>query len=120
VTDETGKLFRNAWIAGVRQHFPGEPKPAMVAPWEEIPGWERSCAAAAETMIHTLLDTSQGAANRLTEIQKGQFVAACWNAQIYRHLPDPKPSYVAPWERLPDWQQRVDAAIFDTIASSSA
>jgi hypothetical protein len=116
VTDEPGKLFREAWIAGVRQHFPGDPKPSMVVPWEETPAWERACAASAEKMIKALWDTSRGAAGRLTEIQRGQFVAASWNAQIYRHVPDPKPSYVAPWEQLPEWQQHVDTAIFDAIA----
>jgi hypothetical protein len=87
---------------------------------EQTPDWERFCAAAAETMVRTLFDSSDGAAGRLTDVQKGQFVAACWNAQIYRHVSDPKPSYVAPWEQLPDWQQRVDAAIFNAITRGAS
>ena len=42
-------------------------------------------------------------------------MALCWIAQIYRHFPDPKPSYVADWADLPPWQQETDADIFDTV-----
>src|ERR1700716_4325691 len=28
-------------------------------------------------------------------------------------LPDPKPSYVADWDELPQWQQETDADIFE-------
>lgn len=48
---------------------------------------------------------SDGAAARLTRAQKGQFIAACWTAQIYLRIPDRKPAYVAPWEDLPSRQQ---------------
>lgn len=30
---EGARLFREAWITGVRKHFPGEPKPGYVTPW---------------------------------------------------------------------------------------
>jgi hypothetical protein len=43
---ESGRAFREAWIAGVRRHYPGEPKAGYVAPWEETQGWERESAAA--------------------------------------------------------------------------
>ena len=39
---------------------------------------------------------------KLTRAQKGRFVALCWIAQIYKHIADPKPSYVADWDDLPD------------------
>lgn len=110
-----GRIFRQAWIDGVRAHYPGEPKPGYVAPWEETPDWERQSAAAVYRQVAGLLDATEGAAGRLTRTQKGQFVAACWTAQIYLRIPDPKPAYVAPWEDLPPWQQDTDADIFEAI-----
>ena len=56
-TGEDGRIFRDAWIAGVRR----------------------------------------------------------WTAQIYKHIPDPKPAYVADWPDLPDWQQQTNADIFEHI-----
>jgi len=44
-TDEAGRVFREAWIAGVRKNFPGEPKPGYVTPWDNTPDWERQAAA---------------------------------------------------------------------------
>jgi hypothetical protein len=35
--------------------------------------------------------------------------------QIFKHIPDPKPSYAANWDQLPEWQQETDADIFDHI-----
>ena len=119
MSEEPGKQFRDAWIAGVHRHYPGEPKPGYVIPWEDTPAWERACAAATEGLVHALLRSSDYAAVKLTRVQKGQFVAAIWNAQIYRHVADPKPSYVAPWENLPPWQREVDADIFEALAGRS-
>ena len=31
-TDEQGRVFREAWIAGENKHYPGEPKPSYVTP----------------------------------------------------------------------------------------
>jgi hypothetical protein len=47
-------------------------------------------------------------------------IAACWTAQIYLRIPDPKPAYVAPWEELPSWQQETDADIFEAIERAAA
>jgi hypothetical protein len=118
VSVESGRTFRNEWIAGVRRHYPGEPKPGYVAPWEETPDWERESAAAVHDLVHAFVVSSEGATRRLSREQKGQFVALCWVAQIYRHFPEPKPSYVAPWDQLPSWQQETDADIFESIEGS--
>ncbi|GIF19612.1 hypothetical protein BJ973_006657 [Actinoplanes tereljensis] len=112
---EAGKIFREAWIAGVNKHYPGEPKAGYVAPWDETPEWERHSAAAVYQLIAELLRISEGAARRLTRVQKSQFVAASWTAQIFLRIDNPKPAYVAPWEALPTWQQEVDADIFESI-----
>lgn len=113
--DQQGRAFREAWIAGVRKHYPSEPKPGYVAPWEETPDWERQAASAVYQQVADFVALSGGAASRLSREQRGRFVALCWIAQIYKHLPDPKPSYVADWDDLPAWQQETDADIFEQI-----
>ena len=71
-----GRVFRQAWIDGVRAHYPGDPKPGYVAPWEETPDWERQSAASVSGQVLGLLTASDGAAAHLTRAQKGQFIAA--------------------------------------------
>lgn len=119
-TDAAGRSFREAWIAGVRKHFPGEPKPSYVAPWDEMPDWERDSATGVYELVRTLVATSNGAANKLSRTQKGQYVALCWLTHIYKHFPDPKPSYVADWDQLPDWQKETDADIFEHISHETS
>ncbi|MFJ5233989.1 hypothetical protein ACIQBJ_29310 [Kitasatospora sp. NPDC088391] len=110
-----GQFFREAWIAGVSKYYPGEPKPGYVAPWEETPDWERECAAAVFGQVRDFLQVSNGNASKLTREQKGRFVALCWIAQIYKHIENPKPGYVADWSELPSWQQETDSDIFEAI-----
>ncbi|MEU8025618.1 hypothetical protein AB0B88_25760 [Micromonospora haikouensis] len=113
--DEPGRAFREAWIAGVRKHYPGEPKPGYVAPWEATPEWERVSAAAVYEQVHQFIEMAEGATAKLTREQKGRFVALCWTAQIFRHFPNPKASYVADWSEMPEWQQETDSDIFEHI-----
>lgn len=115
VQDEQGRIFREAWIAGVRKYYPGEPKPGYVTPWEETPEWERKAATAVFGQVHEFITVSGGATAKLTRSQKGRFVALCWIAQIFKHIEDPKPSYVADWNELPEWQQETDSEIFERI-----
>ena len=112
---EPGRIFREAWTAGVRKHYPGEPKPGYVAPWEDTPDWERASAAAVYEQVRAFVELSGGHTAKLSREQKGRFVALCWIAQIYKHIPDPKPNYVADWNDLPQWQRETDADIFETI-----
>lgn len=114
--DDRGRVFREAWIAGVRRHYPGEPKAGYVTAWEDTPDWERAAATAVYDQITAFLEATGGAATKLTREQKGRFVALCWTGQIYRHFPDPKPSYVADWAELPEWQQQTDMDIFEHLA----
>jgi hypothetical protein len=99
---EQGRIFREAWIVGIAQHYPGKPKASYIMPWDETPEWERESTA------------------KLTRLQKGRFVALCWIGQIYKHFPDPKPAYVADWDDLPRWQQETDADIFERIEQDAA
>jgi hypothetical protein len=113
--DDRGRIFREAWITGVTTHYPGTPKPGYIAPWDNTPDWERASATAVYDQIAHFVDTTAGATTHLTPEQKGQFVALCWTGQIYKHIPNPKPAYVAPWHELPEWQQHTDTDIFTTI-----
>ncbi|MEV4581492.1 hypothetical protein AB0K16_50485 [Nonomuraea jabiensis] len=117
-TDEQGRTFREAWIAGVHKHFPGEPKPSYITPWEETPEWERQAAAAVCSQVRAFVEISAGHTAKLTREQKGRFVALCWITQIHRHINNPKPSYVADWDELPGWQRETDADIFEHIENS--
>lgn len=112
---ERGKVFREAWIAGVTQHYPGEPKPGYVTPWDDTPDWERAAATAVYDQVRAFVDATGGATAKLTREQRGRFVALCWTGQIYRHFAEPKPSYVADWADLPEWQRETDSDIFETI-----
>ena len=51
VSVENGRIFRDAWIAGVKRHYPGEPKAGYIAPWDETPDWERASAAAVHDLV---------------------------------------------------------------------
>ncbi|WP_016698509.1 hypothetical protein [Actinoalloteichus spitiensis] len=113
--DSRGRVFREAWIAGVIKHYPGEPKPGYVAGWEDTPDWERAAATAVYDQVLAFIEVTGGAAGKLTREQKGRFVALCWVGQVLKHFPDPKPSYVADWADLPDWQKATDIDIFERI-----
>ena len=39
---DNGKIFREAWIAGVKKYYPGEPKAGYVTGWDDTSDWERS------------------------------------------------------------------------------
>lgn len=117
---EPGRIFREAWINGVTRYYPGEPKPGYITPWDDTPEWERQAAVAVYKQVQQLVELSAGAAAKLTREQRGQFVSLCWNAQIFRHFEDPKPSYVADWSDLPEWQRQTNSDIFDVIESEHA
>src|SRR5258706_10532626 len=101
---ERGRIFRDALIAGVIAHYPGEPKPGYVVPWDGTAEWERASATAVYDQVSAFIETTDGRAAKLTRTQKGRFVALCWIGQILKHFPDPKPSYLADWDALPPWQ----------------
>jgi hypothetical protein len=93
--DEGGRAFREAWVSGVKKYYPGEPKAGYITPWDDIQEWERDSAAVVYSQVHDFITATDGSAARLTRAQKGRFVALCWIGQVYKHFPDPKPSYVA-------------------------
>ncbi|AXB46105.1 hypothetical protein BAY59_35185 [Prauserella coralliicola] len=113
--DDRGRVFREAWIAGVTKHYPGEPKPGYITPWDQTPDWERDAATAVYDQVFAFIKATDGATAKLTRDQKGRFVALCWIGQIFKHFPEPKASYVADWDDLPDWQRATDIDIFERI-----
>jgi hypothetical protein len=110
-----GRVFREAWIAGVKKHFPGEPKSSYIVPWADMPDWERDSATAVYGQVHAFVTATDGLTAKLSRSQKGRFIALCWIGQIFKYFPDPKPGYVADWDELPQWQQETDADIFERI-----
>jgi hypothetical protein len=110
-----GQIFRAAWIAGVHKYYPGEPKAGYVAPWEETPEWERAAAASVFELVRAFIETTGDGVKKLSRENKGRYVALCWTAQIFKHIADPKPAYVADWEDLPQWQRETDSDIFERI-----
>lgn len=117
-SEAAGRLFRQAWIAGVEKHFPGTPKPGYVAPWEEMAEWEQASAIAVCNQIEQFVLATDGATAKLSREQRGRIVCLCWIGQIFKHFPNPKESYIADWEQLPDWQRETDADIFDAIEAA--
>ncbi len=65
--------------------------------------------------VRGFVQATDGQAAKLTREQKGRFVALCWTGQIFRHFEDPKPSYVADWDELPERQRETDSDIFERI-----
>jgi hypothetical protein len=115
LNNDNGRIFREAWIAGVTKHYPGEPKPGYITPWDDTPDWERAAAAAVYEQARQFIQISSGMTQKLTREQRGRFIATCWIAQIHKHIEDPKPGYVADYSDLPEWQRETDADIFDAI-----
>ena len=110
-----GRYFREAWIAGVNRHFPGTPKPGYVAPWSEMGEWEQKAATAVYAKTQAFVQAGHQAGVYPTPEQGGRFISEAWNIQVFRHIPNPKASYVADWEDLPEWQRNTDMDIYSAI-----
>ncbi|GGM68183.1 hypothetical protein GCM10012275_43390 [Longimycelium tulufanense] len=72
--DERARIVRDAWTTGVTTHFPGDPKPSYVAPWDETPEWGRQAATAVYDQVRAFIDVTDGATIKLTREQKGRYV----------------------------------------------
>lgn len=118
--DGNGRVFREAWIDGVRKHYQGEPKPSYVAPWEETSAWERASATAVYEQVCVFIRATGGHAVKLARTQKGMFITVCWAGQVLRYLDTPNPSGPAGWDELPEWQRETNADIFERIEQDLA
>ncbi len=113
--EQNGRFFRAAWIAGVKKYYPEIPKESYIAPWEAISLWEQESASAVYEQIHQFVSLTRGQTTHLSREQKGRFVCLCWIGQIFKHIANPKASYVADWEQLPAWQRETDSDIFEAV-----
>src|SRR5947209_14751766 len=113
--EQSGRFFREAWITGVKRHYPGTPKDNYITPWEQTAQWEQDSASTVYEQVRQFVLGTKGQTQCLSREQKGRFVCLCWIGQIFRHFSNPKSSYVADWEHLPDWQRETDTDIFEAI-----
>ena len=113
--EKAGRFFRDAWITGVKRYYSGTPEESYIAPWEAISQWEQESASAVYEQVRQFVLLAGGQTTQLSREQKGRFVCLCWIAQIFKHIPNPKESYVSDWEQLPPWQQETNADIFEAI-----
>jgi hypothetical protein len=116
-----GRLVRTAWISGAKRYFPGEPKPGYVAPWEEMPDWERAIVVAIYEQVSAiaLAGAKDGQRVRLAPEQGGRLVRIVWVQQVNKHFPVPKETYVQPWEQMPEWERRTDTDMFAAIEAAA-
>jgi hypothetical protein len=115
--EQQGRRFRSAWINGVQTHYPGTPKPGYIAPWEEMASWEQLAASAVYGKVRALIQVGlqHEPPTHLVDEQGGRYISEAWNVQVFRHIPNPKSSYVVDWDDLSEWQRRTDMDIFREI-----
>ena len=113
--EQNGRFFRAAWITGIQHYYPETPKESYIAPWEAMAQWEQESAIAVYEQVQQFITLANGQTAHLSREQKGRFIALCWTGQIFKHIPNPKPSYVADWDQMPHWQRETDSDIFEAI-----
>ena len=88
--DDRGRVFREAWIEGVKSHYPGEPKPGYITPWDDTPDWERAAATAVYDQVLAFAQTSAGATAKLSRTQKGRSEAPARARAFVARVPLPR------------------------------
>src|SRR5262245_42820319 len=68
--EAAGRLFRTAWINGIRKHYPGTPKDGYVSSWEDMPEWERQSAQAVAQVVLRFVEESGNGTAKLTREQR--------------------------------------------------
>jgi hypothetical protein len=84
-----------------------------------MPDWEKEIVTEIYTQIQALVQAGaqDGQVIRLNREQGGRVIRIAWLGQVYKHIPEPKSSYVCNWEEMPSWEQEVDRDIFEMIQS---
>ena len=87
----------------------------------EVPGVESPAPASLEgvTAILAALEGSDGEAPPLSREELGRLVREVWVACAREH-PDPKPSWLAGWDELDEWDKETDRRIGKTVANHAA
>ena len=84
--------------------------------------WEQQAAIAVFHKTRALIVAGLQAEPpvQLTPEQGGRFIAEAWNVQVFRHIPQPKSSYVADWDDLPEWQRKQIRIYFSSLMQQHA
>jgi hypothetical protein len=56
----------------------------------------------------------------LNREQGGRIFRTLWTEQVYKHIPNPKESYVQPWENMPEWEKESAMAVFEQVQDAIA
>jgi hypothetical protein len=110
-------LTRQAWIDGVNAFHPN-PKKSYTLPWEKMPTWEQEAVKALYQHVRSILLPSFKEGIRIPHEQGGYLVCSIWNVLMFQFLHDPKPSYVKPFHKLDEWQQKTDIKMFQAIEAT--
>ena len=87
----------------------------------EVPGVESPAPASLEgvTAILAALEGGEGEAPPLSREELGRLVREVWVACAREH-PDPKPSWLAGWDELDEWDRETDRRIGKVVANHAA
>jgi hypothetical protein len=82
-----------------------------------MPDWEKEIVTEIYAQMQALIQAGvqDGPATRLNREQGGRVIRIAWIGQVYKHISDPKPSYVCNWEEMSSWEREVDMDIFEMI-----
>ncbi len=82
-----------------------------------MPDWEKEIVTEIYAQMQALVQAgAQGEkATRLNREQGGRVIRIAWIGQVYKHIPDPKSSYICNWEEMLAWEQEVDRDIFEKL-----
>ncbi len=82
-----------------------------------MPDWEKEIVTEIYAQMQALIQAGaqDGQVIRLIREQGGRIIRIAWIGQVYKHIPEPKSSYVCNWEEMPSWEREADMDIFETI-----
>jgi hypothetical protein len=70
-----------------------------------MPDWEKEIVTEIYAQIQALIQAGVqgGQITHLNREQGGRVIRIAWIGQVYKHIPESKPSYVCNWEEMPSW-----------------
>ena len=113
--DIAAKRVRQAWIDGVKEYYPGEPKASYILPWGEMSSWEQEAVRLLTQHVQSILIPLAAQNIQIPREHGGYLVCAIWNTLMFQLLLEPKPSYVKHFDQLDEWQQKADIKMFEAI-----
>jgi hypothetical protein len=116
--EHQARLLRQAWIRGVEQYYPGEPKAGYIAEWDNIAEWEREALRQLYSHVRNIVEPALKNGVAIPAEHGGHLVSSVWNILMFQLLKEPKPSYVKHFNQLDEWQQKTDIAMFEAIVQT--